>query len=142
MNEHKKSLGERWEEFRPSKGVWIWSCAACVALTMILGFTVGGWHTAGTVEELVSDARDNGRAELVASVCVERFTTSATFSEDLAALKEADSWNRDDLVEDGGWVTLVGMEEPLASAADLCANTLADMDAPAGMPADPMENKG
>ena len=49
----------------------------------------------------------------------------------LAELKEAESWNLDELISDGGWATLAGIDEPVYGSADLCAETLAEMDAPA-----------
>lgn len=125
-----KNLAQRWEEFRPSKGLWLWSCVGSVALALILGFTVGGWVTGGTANRMAEDAADTARAKLVASACVEKFVASPAFAMNLAKLKETDSWQRDDYIADGGWVTLAGMEEPMDSAADLCVNDLANMKAP------------
>src|SRR3546814_13367796 len=49
----------------------------------------------------------------------------------LTTLKEEGTWNRDNLIEEGGWVTFASMEEPVDGAADLCADQLVDMEAPA-----------
>ena len=43
-----QSLSQRFADYRPSKTVLFWSCAGCVAATMIIGFTWGGWVTGGT----------------------------------------------------------------------------------------------
>ena len=48
----------------------------------------------------------------------------------LAALKAESSWSRDDFVAAGGWLALAGNDSPVSGAADLCAETLAGMDAP------------
>ena len=46
----------------------------------------------------------------------------------LAALKEASSWERENIVEDGGWVVLTGMDEAVPGAAEACADQLVAMD--------------
>ena len=122
--------GFKWSEYRPSKAVWFWSCAGCVLATVIVGFTWGGWVTGGTAEEMVGDARESGRAELAAVVCVDRFLDESGAVANLAELKEQSQWQRDDYIEDGGWTTLVGFDEPIEGAADLCATQLAEMEAP------------
>jgi hypothetical protein len=42
----------------------------------------------------------------------------------LASLKAIDSWTRDTFIQDGGWVTVAGIEAPIAGAAALCARQL------------------
>jgi hypothetical protein len=123
-------LADRWSNFRPSKALWFWSCAGAVVLVMVLGFTVGGWVTGGSAAQMAENAAEEARTELAATICVERFMNEPNAASELAELKEIDSWTRDDFVTDGGWVKLAGMEEPVDGAADLCAEKLADMDAP------------
>jgi hypothetical protein len=120
-----------WNEYRPSKAVWFWSCIACVIATIILGFTWGGWVTGGTADEMVTTAREEGRAELAATVCVDRFMGASDAAVRLAELKEESTWQRDDFIEKGGWVTLAGLEEPVDGAAGRCAEQLAEMELPA-----------
>jgi hypothetical protein len=98
---------------------------------MILGFTWGGWVTGGTADEMATNAREEARAELAASVCVAKFMQAPDATAQLAALKEASSWQRDDFITKGEWTTLVGSDEPVDGAADLCAEQLAEMEAPA-----------
>jgi hypothetical protein len=129
-----KNLSERWNEFRPTKALWFWSSAGVAAATMVIGFTVGGWVTGGTAQEMAEAAAEKARAELVASVCVERFVSSADFAEQLAALKEANSWDRDEFILEGDWTALVGVEDAVSGAADLCAQRLAEMQAPETKP--------
>lgn len=120
-----------WGEYRPTKVIWFWSCVGCIAATLILGFTWGGWTTAGTANEMAADAREDGRAQLAAAVCVERFLAASDAAVRLAQLKEESTWKRDGFIEEGGWVSLAGLEEPVAGAADLCAGQLAEMELPA-----------
>src|SRR3546814_2263966 len=123
-------MNSKWEQFRPSKVLWFWSCAGCVALTMALGFTVGGWVTGGTAGQMVEDAQEDARAQLAANICVAKFKQSVNFATALADLKAESSWSRDDFVTEGGWLTVTGLTEPVDGAADLCAEKLAVMDAP------------
>lgn len=132
----RKSMGDRYMDFRPSKTMTFWSCAGVAVATMVIGFGAGGWMTSGTATELTQDAVEKARSELVASACVKNYAASETFANDLAKLKEASSWKQGDIVADGGWATLAGMEEPLDDAARMCANELVAMELPAtGKPA-------
>jgi hypothetical protein len=123
-----KTFGQRWETYRPSKGVWFWSVAGAAVATMLLGFTAGGWTTGGTAEAMANAAAQDARAELAASVCVDNFAAAADASQKLAALKEKSSWERDDFIKEGGWAKLLGNDEIINGAADLCADNLAAMD--------------
>src|SRR3546814_11295220 len=68
-----QNISQRWGDFRPSKTMLLWSCVVCVGLTMLLGFTWGGWVTGGTAKEMTESAVEDARAELAAAVCVDRF---------------------------------------------------------------------
>ena len=122
-------LSQRIQEYQPSKTVLFWSCAGCVAATMVVGFAWGGWVTGGTAEDMVADAADRGRAEAAAAVCVEEFMRQADAGVQLASLKEiSSSWRRENFVEEGGWAMIADQEYD--DAADLCAERLMTMEAP------------
>lgn len=125
-----KGARQSFDEFRPTKTLWFWSTTGAVVVAIVLGFTVGGWVTGGTAQEMAEDAREDGRAQLASAICVERFVGSPDFAVNLAALKEESSYARDNYLEDAGWVTPAGLKEPIDGAADLCADKLADMTAP------------
>ncbi|WEX07535.1 hypothetical protein [Chelativorans sp. AA-79] len=122
------SFMQSWEAYRPSKAVWLWSCVGTAVATMIVGFTVGGWTTGGTATEMAQQARSDARAELVASLCVNKFITSANAEQNLAKLKEASSWERDDFISEGGWSQFTGLKEQVEDANDLCADQLVAME--------------
>lgn len=96
----------------------------------ILGFTWGGWVTGGTAQGIAAHAAQDAREQIVASICVERFVASADAASDQAALREASSWQRDNLIEEAGWVTLTSLpdDEQIAGAADVCAERLVAME--------------
>jgi hypothetical protein len=120
----ESSIGKRFENFQASKTTLFWSCGACVVATMIVGFAWGGWVTGGTAQKMSSTAADSARAELVATMCVSRFMGGPEMTVQLAALKAADTWKRDDVLDKAGWTTTPGTERPIQGAAGLCVKRL------------------
>ncbi len=110
-----------WRRYRPSKAVWFWSCVGTAILTMMIGFSAGGWVTGATVAQRVEAASEQAVAKLAASICANRFMAAADAQDQLAQLREIDSWRQDDFIEKGGWVTFANMERPVEGAADMCA---------------------
>ena len=116
----QQSMGQRWEAARPTKTLTFWACAACVAATMVVGFTWGGWTTGGTAQAMAKEA--------AAAVCVDRFTTGSDATAQLAILKGmGNSWDRGTFVEKGGWAVMPGPKaaEAASKVARLCADQLA-----------------
>ena len=129
MTDAKTPL-QRFTDYQPSKPVWFWSCAGAIVLTIVVGFVWGGWTTAGSAQEMADTAAKEATNSLVASICVENYSNSPDFADHLASLKDASSWERSDMIEAGGWVTLAGMQEPYDNAARLCARQLVEMQVP------------
>src|SRR3954453_6253373 len=98
----------RWQNYRASKTALFWSCAACVVATMIVGFSWGGWVTGGTADKQSETAAAAARAEVAATICVTRFLGGPDMTGQLAALKTANSWSRDDVLDKAGWSTPPG----------------------------------
>jgi hypothetical protein len=124
----ESSFRDRWRNYRPSKALWFWSCVAAAALTVIVGFTWGGWVTGGSAATMSRTAAEQARAEVAATVCVDRFLQAQDAGAQLAALKDQNTWQRPRFIEQGSWATLPGMQVPLPQAARLCADRLAAMD--------------
>jgi len=130
------SMGEKWSVYQPSKAVWFWSCIGAAVLTMIVGFSWGGWVTGGTATKQAEAAGDEAAAQLAANICVHRFLAAPDASAQLAELKKSDTWKRDTFVEEGGWVTFATMKKPVNGAAELCAEQLASAELPAAAATD------
>jgi hypothetical protein len=118
------SLGRRWESYQPSKGVWFWSCATCIVAIIVIGFTWGGWVTGGTATKMAADAAAGASAQLAAADCIHRFENGPDAIAQLAVLRKAESFNRSDLIEKGGWATMSGSKDPVAGAALIRAQQL------------------
>lgn len=113
-----------WSDYKPSKTIWLWSCVGAAVLTMIVGFTAGGWVTQSTAAKQAEASTSAAVAQLAAGICVHRFMAAPDAQAKLAALKSADSWKRDSMIEKGGWVTFADAKAPVDGAADLCASKL------------------
>lgn len=116
-----------WRDHRPSKRVWLWSMIGASALTMTIGFTIGGWLPTGRAVVLADIAARNARAALVADLCVQKFVSSANAAENLTALKASSYWERNSFIERGGWTLISGVRKPNADAIDRCVEVLVNM---------------
>ncbi len=113
---------KNWEQYRPTKTVWFWSCAGAAVLTMVVGFTAGGWVTGGTAAQQIATSSETAVAKLAANICAHRFLAAPDAQYQVTQLKEVDSWKQDSFIEKGGWVTFANMDQPIDGAASLCAN--------------------
>lgn len=120
-----------WRNYQPTKGTLVWSFLGGVVATLVVGFAVFDWHTAGGAEAMARERAEQSRAALASAICVQRFMAEPDAAAQLAALKEEGTWNRDSFIEEGGWVTFARIEEPVSGAAELCADKLIAMEAPA-----------
>lgn len=113
-----------WSNYRPSKALWAWSILGASALTMALGFTLGGWTTSGRARVMTAVAVRDAKADLVAGVCVHNFVTASDAADNLKSLQAKSSWQRDDFINEGGWTKIAGVDDTVANAADACADQL------------------
>jgi hypothetical protein len=137
----KQTLSQRFQEYQASKTVLFWSCAGCVVLATVVGFTWGGWTTGGSAQDMADKAAADARQQLAAVVCVDRFMAAPDAGVQLTSLQEiTSSYAQGKFVQDGGWATIV----PASSTADrkataddrkaagLCAEELAKREIPTG----------
>jgi hypothetical protein len=90
---------------------------------MVIGFYWGGWTLASTTAERINEAQQASIVRVLAPICADKFQRSADASVNLEALKKADSWKRDEIIEKAGWTTFPG-SEPDRKVAEACANLL------------------
>lgn len=126
-----RSLTDRVRDYQPTKTALLWSCAASVALALVVGFNWGGWVTGTTATSMAEDASAQASAQLAATVCVDQFMNAPDATVRLASLKQEDAWKHESFVSKGGWATLPGMQEPVRDAAELCATRLIQLEQPA-----------
>src|SRR5687768_12791607 len=99
----------------------LWGAAGGAAALAIIGFTWGGWVTAGTAEQNAKRQADTAVVTALAPICVDKFQKTADATAKLAELKATSSWQQSSYVEKGGWATMPGATSPDSSVARACA---------------------
>jgi hypothetical protein len=100
--------------------------AAGAAVTILIGFNWGGWTLGSTAEKQVKVAEQASAVRVLAPICADKFQRSVDVTANLEALKKADSWKRDEMIEKAGWTKFPG-SEPDRKVAEACANLLSEV---------------
>lgn len=103
----------------------LWGAAAGAVALTIVGFSLGGWVTAGKAEKM---ATDRAKAEVVAAlvpICIEQARQDPEADQRLASLRDARGTKRRDIVIDAGWATMPGQDAPDRTVANACMERLA-----------------
>ncbi|NQT57076.1 MAG: hypothetical protein HQ551_12705 [Desulfobacteraceae bacterium] len=124
QNKEKASSGQRRRAAQPSLKVLIWSCVACIVLTIIIGFTLGGWVTGGTAQNMAEESAEKAVVDRLSAICVVQFKQDLEKDKKLKELKEKSSWDRGEYVEKQGWATMPGEKESDRAVAEKCAKLL------------------
>ena len=127
MTSRLTEMQQRWLAWQPTKTQAFWTCAIAVVATLIGGFGIAGWVTAGKAEQMISEAADNARRDLAVAVCVEDFMQSAGAAERLAKLKTMHFYERGEIVATGGFATMPDQKEPDSYVASRCAAALDEL---------------
>ena len=98
----------------------VWGLIGGAVIAMIIGFTWGGWTTAGTTQRMGEEAILATRA----AICVAQFMKDPNHEEQLQAFGKLLSYQRGSFIEKGGWDKMPGEEKagPLVTRA--CADGL------------------
>ena len=96
------------------------------AALAIVAFSTGYVVTASNAQEMATNAEEKAVLAALTPICVEQFKqlSSTARTTQLAALENESSWNRGDFVEENGWATFPGKDEPNDDVADACADEL------------------
>jgi pimeloyl-ACP methyl ester carboxylesterase len=124
QSRERLSLGQRWSDARPTKTLVFWSCVASVVLTMIFGFSWGGWVTGGTARTTADNVAQDAVVKRLAPICVVQSGRDPAKAQKLTALKDESAWQRGDYVGKQGWATMPGEREPDRKVAEACATLL------------------
>ncbi len=124
--ERKLSLGQRWKNVQPTKSHLVWACVATAILTMIIGFTWGGWVSGGSSLKAGVLVGQDAVIQRLVPICVTQFNQDPDKAVKLEDLKGMSSYQRGQFVQDQGWATMPGEEKPDRKVADACAKLLAE----------------
>lgn len=122
------TISQKWKELQPTKASLVWTAAGASVLTMIVGFTWGGWETGNSARSMASDAADASHAELAAAVCVENFRHSNEARVQLQELVELTGYRQRQFVESAEWAVLPGGQGLGRAATQQCADQVAAID--------------
>jgi hypothetical protein len=123
-NKQNLSFGQKWSAARPTKTVVFWSCVASAVVTMIVGFSWGGWVTGSTARSMAAVNGEDAVVKRLAPICVVRFTQDPGKDLKLKEVQATDTWQRGDYVKKQGWATMPGEAEPDGKVADECVKLL------------------
>ena len=120
----KVSLGQRWAKTRPSKALVFWLCVASAALTMIVGFTWGGWVRGATARSTAEAGAEEAVVKHLAPICVVQFQQDPAKDQKLKELRDMSAYERGDYVKKQGWAKMPGAGEVDGKVADECAKLI------------------
>ncbi len=98
----------------------IWGMVGGGIATMVIGFSWGGWITAGTAGQMENASAKAAVIQAFAPLCVAKAEPQL---DKLAELKELSSWKYNNFVAEAGWVDNVS-DQYRNDVAGVCASTL------------------
>ncbi|MCL4858564.1 MAG: hypothetical protein KJZ93_04130 [Caldilineaceae bacterium] len=123
-----ESAGQGWRQARPTKTTVVWSALGLIVLTLIVGFTWGGWVTGGTAKNMAAASAQDALITRLTPMCVALFNQDPARDEKLQALRTTASYQRPAYVQAQGWATMPGEAQPDTKVAAECAKQLMLLD--------------
>ena len=103
-----------------------WGFIGGAVVTMIVGFSWGGWTTGSTTERIATERANSTLVVALTPSCVASFMKQPGSTVKLAEFQKIDSsWNQRQVIEKSGWATPDGEKEPHSALATSCAEALA-----------------
>jgi hypothetical protein len=105
----------------------IQGAAVGAIVTVIVGFSWGGWSLEGTTAKRADEASRKAVVAVLAPICVDKFQHSADATNNFLELKKVSSYMQGDFVEKGGWATSPGSDKADSAVAQACATMLGNL---------------
>lgn len=106
----------------------IWGAVAGSVLTMILGFSYGGWTTGDTAARLARQQADMAVTAALVPLCIAQSKADRAVVKKVGELKAlTSSYQQRDFVTKTGWATVPGSVEPNNEVAEACAAAILKM---------------
>ena len=103
----------------------VWGVVVGSVLTMIVGFSSGGWSTDSAARQMATKRADAAVTTALLPICL------AGEKADLARVKKladltaiTSSWEQTEFVMKSGWATFPGQADPNREVAEACASAL------------------
>jgi hypothetical protein len=109
----------------PSLKPGIWGAVTGAVAISVIGFSYFGWTLGSTAERMAQEQAHTAVVSALAPICVEKFRHQADSATKLVEFKKvSSSWDRQAIIEKGGWATMPGSDTPDAAVASACADQL------------------
>lgn len=95
----------------------------------IVGFSWGGWTTAGTAEKMAVKRAEMATVAALAPLCVDNFRKQPGAGAQLATFQKLGGYEQRGFIEKAGLATAMGSKGPDSSVAQACADTLSKLKA-------------
>ena len=92
----------------------------------ILGFTWGGWMTAGNAATQASQRASEAVVTALAPICADNFRRGQDSVARLVELKKVSSWEQGSFIEKGGWAKIPGSQSTDSTILRACATLILD----------------
>jgi hypothetical protein len=103
----------------------LWGAVIGSILTMIVGFSWGGWTTHSTVERIATHRADAAVTAALVPICLSQEKVHGAAGKSLAELKAmTSSYEQAEFVMKAGWATFPGTADPNRAVAEACASQL------------------
>jgi len=99
----------------------LWGAAGGAAALAILGFTWGGWLTAGSAATQANQRASEAVVTALAPICADNFRRDQDTAARLVELKKVSTWEQARFIEKGGWAKMPGIESADSAMARACA---------------------
>ena len=125
MNFNLTDFRQRWDKAKLTKAAAFWIAIGAIILTMLFGFTRGGWVTGGTAIKMAERSSQGAVVERLTPICVAQFNLDAERTlrlEEFTALTSTSQ--RSKFVSEHGWATMPGEEKADGKVAAACAQQI------------------
>jgi alpha/beta superfamily hydrolase len=102
----------------------LWGAAWGAGLLALVGFTFGGWTTAGTAERTAQDRATTAVVAALAPICLSQFQLTTDAVTKQVELSKISMYDRQSFVEKAGWATMPGSANADAGVAKACADLI------------------
>ena len=103
----------------------LWGAVAGSVLTMIVGFSFGGWTTSSTATRLAKQEAEMAVTTALVPLCIAQSKADGAMVKKMGELKAlSSSYDQREFVTKTGWATVPGSADPNGEVAEACAAAL------------------
>lgn len=103
----------------------VWGAVIGSVLTMIVGFSWGGWTTGSTASQIAMTRADAAVTTTLVPICLAREKADVARAKKLGELTAlTSSYEQTEFVMKTGWATFPGQDDPNRAVAEACASAV------------------